>query len=538
MKNNNIFLKSALVEIPRLLGHLNRNPSSASYGSFDRSYWHYRTHDISSARLQEAVLTLALLYKNNFEGNIYYKDQRLFEWIVAVLDFTFSLQHKDGSYDEWYKNEKAFVATAFVTAAFAETALILGKEYANYNKLIGSLKKSADWLIDNIPSDIPLNQLSGGIFAIAAVFSLTKEEKYKQQARRLQKEFMEKQSKEGWWSEYGGPDIGYLSLLIDYFSKYYKIIPDQSVIESLTKAISFLSYFLHPNGTAGGEYASRNTEYLIPSGFVSLSKKIKGASNIVSFIIFMLEKEQGVLPRNLDERYLCYNLYTWLQAGLSYDSVSEIYSPVEFSDVYFSDAGIRIVKTSSYVCICNLRKGGMFRIYTKDGDRNVLDSGIEFLYQGKMLSSQGIDISNKIDSELGRAYVEGFMKYIKEPLMSTAVMLVFKSFQFFAGILPVFINRSLKKFIRKKIITGTPKSTIIFKRTFMFDSSSVTVTDEIGAKISTKEIKTGNKASYTFVPSSKLFSVQELAKYNLIPATVENKELETKTLISRKFEVL
>ena len=93
---NNKFLEEALSQIPRILGQLNRNPSSRSYGSFDRAYWHYRTNDISSARYQEAVYTLTLLYFSKFEGNDYYKDDKVLEWIRAALYFTSKIQRPNG----------------------------------------------------------------------------------------------------------------------------------------------------------------------------------------------------------------------------------------------------------------------------------------------------------------------------------------------------------------------------------------------------------------------------------------------------------
>ena len=39
---------AALAEIPKLLTLLDRTPTSATYGCFDRGYWHYRTSDFPS----------------------------------------------------------------------------------------------------------------------------------------------------------------------------------------------------------------------------------------------------------------------------------------------------------------------------------------------------------------------------------------------------------------------------------------------------------------------------------------------------------
>ena len=36
---------------------------------------------------------------------------------------------------------------------------------------------------------------------------------------------------------------------------------------NLHKMIEFLSYFIHPNGSVGGEYGSRSTTFFVPYGF-------------------------------------------------------------------------------------------------------------------------------------------------------------------------------------------------------------------------------------------------------------------------------
>jgi len=181
---SNVFLESVLGEVPRLLGQQNRNPSSPSYGSFDRAYWHYRTNDISCARYQEAALTLALLYKNDFEGNIYYQDTKILEWINAALSFTLSIQNTNGSFDEWYLNEGSFVCTSFVVTALSNILLTLRKESVeNYDAVLTMLVKGATW-IQNHEEKLVLNQSAGSVVALYNVFLLTKNPAFKETAEK------------------------------------------------------------------------------------------------------------------------------------------------------------------------------------------------------------------------------------------------------------------------------------------------------------------------------------------------------------------
>ena len=60
MAHKDIYLTSALEQVPRLLGLLDGAKEAATYGCFDRPYWHYRTKDFASVIPQYATLSLAL----------------------------------------------------------------------------------------------------------------------------------------------------------------------------------------------------------------------------------------------------------------------------------------------------------------------------------------------------------------------------------------------------------------------------------------------------------------------------------------------
>jgi hypothetical protein len=149
MISNEVYLNPILDNVPRLLGLLNRNISSANYGCFDRDFWHYKIIDLSCAIKQEAVLTLARLYLIDHEKNRYYQNAEILHYIRAALIFWSKIQNKNGSFNEWYPNENSFVATAFTSYAVSES-LILMKNIipeSDYQTILGSLKKAGEWLI-------------------------------------------------------------------------------------------------------------------------------------------------------------------------------------------------------------------------------------------------------------------------------------------------------------------------------------------------------------------------------------------------------
>ena len=517
MKKSNVFLDDALAEIPRLLGQQNRNFASLSYGSFDRAYWHYRTNDISSARYQEATLSLALLYANQFEGNVYYQDSHVLDWINAALDFTLSIQNKGGSFNEWYPNEGSFVCTSFVAAATSETLLILGQTHIkNYVNLVAMLDRAGKWII-NHEEKIVLNQLSGSIVALYRIFLLTNDISFKEVAEIRALELIGCQSEEGWWNEYGGPDVGYLSLTVDYLAKYYAYTKNEKVLSAIKKATAFIVHFLHPNLTTGGEYMARNTEYLIPSGFASMASDDTQAEVAAYFAIAALKNRSGVQPFNFDDRYLCYILYNWIEAGLAFENTNDGFKIDNFLasrsfDIWFPEAGIRVFQNRNFYFVMNAYKGGAFRIYR---DKECyLDSGIETYHQGKYLISDVVDRNNHIDTKQGELTVEGALKPIREPLMKTHLFIVFRLFQITIGRIGG-LQRLVKRILREKMITYGRVGQNSYKRSFLFTPDSIVVTDSMGGIYSRGHIRVGTKSSYNFIPSAKYFTYQELGTLHL-----------------------
>lgn len=529
----NIFLTSALAEIPRLLGQMNRNPGSETYGSFDRAFWHYRTNDISCARYQEAVYTLALLYVTPFEGNRYFQNACVYEWIQAALTFTISIQHKDGSFDEWYLNEGSFVGTAFVTNALAETYLLLGeKNVTRYRAVHRMLTCAGDWLLAHEDTSAR-NQTAGAISALQKVYLITKNEKYKRAAEGKLEKFLDAQHEEGWWEEYGGPDIGYLSLTVEYLTRYCEDVYDRRVTKAIERAVGFLSHFLHPDMTVGGEYMARNTEYLIPSGFF---RKINGVDTAIvrTFITKALEQERGITPHALDDRYLCYILYNWIEAGIRYVPDSHLDLWGRRFETYFEDSGIHVRQDDRTYFVSNAYKGGSFRLYTQGGA--VFDAGLIFTVDGITYTTGALNQKLSVSREGGRYLTRGSATRIHEPLLTTVRMIIFKSVQRAVGFVPA-LQIYVKHALRRAAITySDAPHTISFERIIVHTDTGVRIEDTIDAPVPEGALSAGVKSSYLLVPSSKYFVSSEVDTL-LQPDSVVYATEDGRTRLVREFLV-
>ena len=531
-RQSNKFLDESLESIPRLLGQLDRNRGTLTYGSFDRNHWLAKTADISNARNQEAIYTLSLIYARNFEGNVYYKNKKILEWIIASLKFTKSIQKHDGSFDEYYQNESSFVCTSFVTIALAQTYFLM-KESGDLSEkqkkiFLNILEESSQWLSYNLDDEVS-NQLAGSAFALSLTSKILNKDKYQIIAKNRLELLLTRQSNEGWWSEYGGPDIGYLSVTIDYLAKFRILNNDQSFDDAIKKALNFLINFIHPDYSVGGNYGSRNTEYLIPSGF-SLLENFKDAKMIIAVIEKGIKNKHGFSPTILDDRYLCNILYNWIEAGLSYAKGDDIDLWSRRIDKSFEESSIRVFQNSQLYFVSNLRKGGSFSLFTRDG--NYSDSGL--LIQTNKKNYTTGNLTN--DSQnINKLTANGTAAIIKTHTMSGLKALIFKTWQFMFGKIP-FIQKITRKLLRKVLITESKKTAIKFNRSFKLKNNELFIKDTVEGVLSDGKITINRKGSYNAVVSSKYFSINDILLNELVPIESYKAEMKTKQ-ITRLFKL-
>lgn len=511
-----IYLKEVLDQTPRLLSLLDRNTLSKTYGCFDRQYWHYKVLDFPCARLQEAVLTLALLYKIDHKENFYYNDKLILEWINAALKFWTKIQEKNGSFNEWYPMESSFVATSFSTYAISEVLIQLDNKIKERDKIISSLKKAADFILKRNEKRA-MNQESGAIISLYNIFLLTDEERYKNSAEEKVNLLIKEQNDEGWFPEYGGADIGYLSLTIDYLAKYWKKTDDERILEILKKAADFITYFVHPNLTFGGEYGSRNTSYLIPDGFEILSDKIPNAALISDCIRKALKARKTISPSSFDDRYLAYVSYTYLQAYLNYKDINlknRLPYQKEFTKD-FSQAGFWIYSNKKIYLIANYKKGGTVRAFFED-NAGVYDSGIMLKTKdGDRLTSSWLTDKNDFKVSKDKIKISGNLCKISDRYLSPEKSVMLRTFQITLG-RNENIALGIKEKFRDKLITDTKMVNMKFSREIEIYESLLKIKDKIDFPNRIKELVIGGNAAHIYTPSSRYFQNSDLSAVPII----------------------
>lgn len=285
------FGQIALGQAPRILGLCDRRPASITRGCFDRLFWNYRIIDFPSVWMQDGCLFMALLYVHPFPGNDFYRQEPLPVWIQAAIDFWGRSLHRDGSGDEVYPFERSFCATAFSTCAVTEALLL------TEGRIPAKISRTGQWLASQDEGDAA-NQIAAAALALDSLARLLPGRQWQDTSRKMVHRLLRNQSGDGFFPEYGGYDIGYLSITLSLLARLHRKNREPTVWDVAQQALSFLEDKIRSDGTYDSTVCSRNTQFLYPFGFAYFG------SNILARIRRGVEKNRIITPVWLDDRYV------------------------------------------------------------------------------------------------------------------------------------------------------------------------------------------------------------------------------------------
>ncbi|MDZ4781211.1 MAG: hypothetical protein SGJ19_13235 [Planctomycetia bacterium] len=280
------YAAAVLAEIPRVIGSLDRNPFRSTYGCFDRQYWHYRTAAFPSEMYQEAVYPLAWAYAADCPGNRWFGHESLREWTVAALRYSARSAHADGSCDDYYPYERALGAAVFSLLASAKAYRLLK---LNDAESLAGLVRRARWVAAHQESGRLTNHHALAALALLHVSQITDDRVLRAAAGARVEQVLAWQHPEGWFAEYDGADPGYQTVSIGCLAEYRQLTGRDDLTLSLTRAVNFCRWFLHPDGSYGGEYGSRGTYHCYPHGFELLAGESASAAELADACLEQLE---------------------------------------------------------------------------------------------------------------------------------------------------------------------------------------------------------------------------------------------------------
>jgi hypothetical protein len=516
-----VFGEAILSEAPRVFGLMDREAMSPTAGCCDRTYWAWKFVDFPGARFQEALCVLSFLYATKLDHSPFYANERLLEWIGYGLRFWTAIQYRDGSFDEAYPFERSLAATAFTTFYVGETlGFVEGSLAKNTrDRVWGTMARAGGWLIRNDETHGFLsNHLAAAAAALWHVYQVTGDAKFEQRSKYFLQKILERQSPEGWYDEYGGADPGYQTHGSFYLVRYWQLAGDKELAESLRRSMSFLAHFIHPDGSLGGEYASRNTQTYYPAAFEMFSSQDSAASWIAETMRPSISNGAAAGLGSVD----AYNYFPFLNNfAFAYLACTQhgrtTLLPEEPSSgtglVWFSQAGLARVRQDRYDAYIGTAKGGVIKVFDRFLRKLVYsDCGyVGRLNGGKLFSSQHQDRDWTVEVRPERIVIEGTFCETSRPKLSPLTFIAFRLFTVTLGRWPG-LARWVKEILVKVLIYRKRTLNIRFKRTIDFQDMGVTVRDHFSGPDGKRvdELHWGDVFTVIHMGSSRYFIRNEL----------------------------
>lgn len=465
-----LYAREALAYFPKLLGLVDRNRLSPTYGCFDRNYWHYKAIDFPSGMAETGVLPLALAWGHRFPGGErYYQQPRLRELVSAGIGFAARSAHRDGSCDDYYPFERALGATAFSLYALTESCLLLDLKEPD---ALAFLARRGRWLLSHDETGRLANHQALAALGLWNLYLLTDDTAFRAGAARRLERVLGWQTPEGWFWEYEGADPGYQTATIDFLAKYLAKSGDRAVLEPLREAVGFCRYFIHPDGSYGGGYGSRNTFHVFPAGFEILAPEIPEAAAIASRFLWGVREGRRAYAE--DDRIFFHWAWDYLQAYLYYQRPPAPGPEFGNRTRYFPGARLYVREEPDRYAVVSLAKGGVLSLFAR-GRRILTDHGlIARLEDGAVVHTQFID-DHRVAVGEGEVSVEGVFGYLPRWRPSPWRLLAFRLVSLLIG---RFAPNLMRRALQRLLIVGKRRAPLGFRRTVRF-GAEVTVVDEV-----------------------------------------------------------
>lgn len=529
--NKELYLREAYAAIPHIIGLLDRSPVSPTYGCFDRNFWHYKAIDFPSGMYEELILPLALLFHYDLPNNPYYQIPRIKEYVIAGIRFGMGKTHRNGSCDDYYPNEQALGATVFSLYAATESYLLLGMDDPDMREFFIT---RARFIMRTKESGTLANHHAIAAIALLNVARITGDDQWEKAAEEKLREVLSYQSPEGWFSEYGGCDPGYLTFTISFLARALKKKPNDSrLAAALERAVDFCFWTVHPDGSYGGEYGSRNTFHTLSAGFEMLASHFQKATFVRTK--FLEGIATGTRARTDDDRIFGHAVYDLIEAYLAHNT--EVRSE-ERSQEYakdFPEAGLVVRATPESFLICSARKGGVFKWF-QYGKLTASDAGIVLRTTNQTLTLQGMLVPTAFQIGPDRIIAEGVFQTQKTLLPTPAKQILFRLFTLTVG---RFASRPVRILLQKLLITFHRPSVFHFTRTLTVDAHGIQLTDNITAPPASARMVTNLwiATDYTpiYVATSQPSQSGSLLSWQAFPQNMRELQNKGHTVIQRTF---
>ena len=424
-QKNNPYLTEIEKTLPRILALIDIDETNKTYGLLDRLYWAWKLNDFANATSQGVVNGFARLWVNGL-WPYKTKENDFLKRIDIIINAASHITRKNGSLEEAFPNEGSYCVTALIAYDVLVTIELLYKIVPD-ELIIKWLDITEPWIKYLIKYDEEHALISNHLAtASAALYRWSKfavgrrnRNNALSKAESLLNRILINQNKEeGWYKEYEGADPGYQSLCTYYMADILEFLTQNieincssnillSLSHSIKSSLEFLQYAVHPDGSFGGIYGSRNTRIYCPGGIEQLSKRFNTAKAISKKMSSSISRMQVVTLSTIDFGNLSPMFNNYCLAATIFDksqksSIEELNIceklPCETGKNFlkkFPATGMIIDSSKNHYTIISLAKGGVVMHFVNNKIRYI-NSGVKaFIKNNHCISTQAWNINNE-----------------------------------------------------------------------------------------------------------------------------------------------
>jgi hypothetical protein len=502
-----LLAREALAQIPKLLTLLDRNPHSPTYGCFDRNYWHYKIIDFPSGMAQEFVWPLALAYDTRVDNNPFYQRSAVRDWVHAGITFAARSSHRDGSCDDYFPFERAGGAAAFSLLSCVESYRMLGLDN---QQALRFFELRGDWLAAQHETGRLSNHQALIALALEVTSNVLGTNKWVAAINERLQRVLSWQHDEGWFEEYGGYDPGYDTLTIWALARLNEINPTPRLKQAIERAVNLSLQVIHPDGSYGGEYGSRNTYNFFPDAFEIVGRWMPEALAVND--LFLRSAENRTLPCYSDDHIIGHHCWNYLLAFRNFIEPRPTTSPARVGRLWLERAGFLIDRRETTELYLGLNKAGTLKLF-RDGALVASDTQVSIRVGAgsaaktavaHLLDSYRCDIGDETIS------IEGSMGWAKQELMTSWKLILLRVSMLTFG---RFFPNAIRSFLQARLISGKSLAPFAFKRTLTFREGKWVVTDEVSSDDWSRvtEVGIGCDQTSIYVVMSRTFQEGQLA---------------------------
>ncbi len=395
----NAFRLFAARLLPRILTQIARDVQVPLSGSCDRNYWHYKIRDFSSSILQQAGYSVW-----SATGIVDYPVESLARIGAESCRFWNRRAQMFRAFEEYYPWESGYPPVAFSTLAVAK---MIGAGLVPREELSAGFKVAARQLVERFEPKAT-NQQVAGMAALCWVRKLYPEFVTAGELESVVARSLACQQDEGWYMEYGGPDLGYLSVTMDCLWDAFDATGDERFVDSAARALDFITQFvlLSPRGI--GMHNARNTDYIVPYGIARFleagdAERAVAAAEVLRRLYGKLD-EPGHFLNAVDDRYWCHYIGASFFRAIPLMEHLLAESPTGRSDtarpdVYVERTGHWLrYRAEPFRALVSAKKGGIVTFYDSQG-RTFSDFGWTVALDGAVWTNHWWDNDWRVERE-------------------------------------------------------------------------------------------------------------------------------------------